>query len=178
MIIMQPDIYKRKRSQGLIGISGVILCFRKWLLISCTIAPLGLFDGYHLRLNKNGRRVKLKRDDGFIWQQPQSMNINVGSFMYIKEQSWVDWHLLDHTPFFYKGLLISSTIAPLSLFIGYHVRWQQPHSINIDVRSLKYIKEQSWGDWHLQDHTPILQGTTNLFYHCSMESLHWLSSEA
>ena len=39
-------------------------------------------------------------------------------------------------------------------------------------------EEQSWIDWCLQGQTSFLQVTSNLLYHCSMESLLWLSSKA
>ena len=37
--------------------------------------------------------------------------------------------------------------------------------------------EQPWIDWSLRGQTPLLQVTTNLLYHCSVESLGWLSSK-
>ena len=38
--------------------------------------------------------------------------------------------------------------------------------------------EQPWIDWSLGGQTPLLEVTTNLLYHCSVESLGWLSSKA
>ena len=38
--------------------------------------------------------------------------------------------------------------------------------------------DQSWRDWCLKGQTSLLQVTTNLLYHCSVESLGWLSSKA
>ena len=38
--------------------------------------------------------------------------------------------------------------------------------------------EQPWIDWCLKGQTSLLQVTTNLLYHCSVEFLGWLSSKA
>ena len=40
-------------------------------------------------------------------------------------------------------------------------------------------REQPWIDWIcLKGQTSLLQVTTNLLYHCSVDSLRWLSSKA
>ena len=39
-------------------------------------------------------------------------------------------------------------------------------------------REQLWVHWYLRGEMPLLQVTTNLLYHCSFESLQWLSSKA
>ena len=39
-------------------------------------------------------------------------------------------------------------------------------------------EEQSWIDWCLQGQTSLLQVITTVLYHCSIESLGWLSSKA
>ena len=62
---------------------------------------------------------------------------------------------------------------------NYGFIWQQLQNIALMQGPLPLQTiEQLWIDWWLQDQTSLLQVTTNFLYHCSVESLGWLSSKA
>ena len=61
---------------------------------------------------------------------------------------------------------------------NYGFIWQQIQNIPLMQGPLPLqTREQPWIDWCLQGQTSLLQVTTNLLYHCSIESLGWLSSK-
>ena len=62
---------------------------------------------------------------------------------------------------------------------NYGFIWQQLQNIALMQGTLPpQIGEHSWIGWCLRGQTPLLQVTTNLLYHCSIESLGLLSSKA
>ena len=62
---------------------------------------------------------------------------------------------------------------------NYGFIWQQLQNITLMQGPLPlHTGEQPWTDWCLKGQTLFLQVTTNLLYHCSVESLGWLSSKA
>ena len=62
---------------------------------------------------------------------------------------------------------------------NYGFIWQQLQNIaSLQGPLPLQIGEQPWIDWCLRGQTSSLQVTTNLLYHCSVESLGWLSSKA
>ena len=62
---------------------------------------------------------------------------------------------------------------------NYGFIWQQLQNIPLMQGPLPlHTREQPWSDWCLKGQTSFLQVTTNLLYHCSVDSLRWLSSKA
>ena len=62
---------------------------------------------------------------------------------------------------------------------NYWFIWQQLQNIPLMQGPIPLqTGEQPWSDWCLKGQTSLLQVTTNLLYHCSVESLRWLSSKA
>ena len=62
---------------------------------------------------------------------------------------------------------------------NYGFIWQQLQNIPLMQGPLPLqTGEQLWIDWCLKGQKSSLQVTTNLLYHCSVESLGWLSSKA
>ena len=67
----------------------------------------------------------------------------------------------------------------LRILPNYGFIWQQVQNIPLMQGPLPlHTGEQPWIDWCLKGQTPFLRVTTNLLYHCSVDSLGWLSSEA
>ena len=62
---------------------------------------------------------------------------------------------------------------------NYGFIWQQLQNIPLMQGPLPLqTREQSWIHWCLKGQTSLLQVTTNLLYHCSVDSLGWLSSKS
>ena len=62
---------------------------------------------------------------------------------------------------------------------NYGFIWQQLQNIPVMQGPLPlHTEDQPWTDWCLKGQTSFLQVTTNLLYHCSVDSLGWLSSKA
>ena len=61
---------------------------------------------------------------------------------------------------------------------NYGFIWSQLQNIPLMRGPLPlHTEEQPWTDWCLKGQTSLLQVTTNLLYHCSVDSVGWLSSK-
>ena len=67
----------------------------------------------------------------------------------------------------------------LRILPNYGFIWQQLQNIPLMQDPLPLqTGEKPWIDWCLKGQMSLLQVTTNLLYHCSVDSLGWLSSKA